>query len=314
MSFGALRADDAVGAAVTRAVSPQGVDAALQALEDANTAASETVLQAERALEAARFRADEARWRYEAVNPDNRLVADNLERLWNDRLQDVQACEERLSCARTQSCRQDLSPEDRAAWLSMGAELERAWQHEAAPPELRKRILRAALVEIVVTVAGDIVRLVLHWQGGSHTELRVRKNRAGEHRRVAGAETVDLVRDLARVLPDRLTAGFLNRSGKKTGTGKSWTSGRVKAFRSTHGIPVYRDGEMRERNEMKLAEVADYLSVNEKTVRRLIRSGALPARQACKGAPWVIDATALPERVQDIPPAQTPHQGILDLQ
>ena len=42
---------------------------------------------------------------------------------------------------------------------------------------------------------------------------------------------------------------------------------------------------MRERNERKLEEAAEHLSVNEKTVRRLIRSGAVQARQACKGAP-----------------------------
>ena len=314
VSFGALRVDEAVGDAVIRAVAPQGVEAALLAVEEANTAASETVLQAERALEEARFRADEARWRYEAVNPDNRLVADNLERLWNDRLQAVQTCEERVSRVQAQSHRQELSPDDRAAWLSMGADLERAWRHEAAPPELRKRILRAALAEIVVTIADGVVGLVLHWQGGSHTELRVRKNRSGEHRMVAGAETVDLVRELARVMPDRLIAGFLNRAGKKTGQGNSWTLARLKAFRSTHGIPVHRDGEMRERNEVTLAEAAERLSVHESTVRRLIDSGAIPARQACKGAPWVIEAAALPERVQDIPPAQGTRQGMLDLQ
>ena len=127
-------------------------------------------------------------------------------------------------------------------------------------------------------------------------------------------DTVDLVRELARVLPDRLIAGFLNRAGKKTGQGNNWTLGRLKAFRSTHGIAVYREGEMRERNEMKLVEAAAHLSVNERTVRRLIRSGAIPARQACKGAPWVIDAAALPERVQDIPPAQGARQKTLDLQ
>ena len=299
---------------VIRAVAPQGVEAALLAIEEANTAASETVLQAERALEEARFRADEARWRHEAVNPGNRLVADNLERLWNDRLQDVQACEERLSRVQAQSNRQEPTPDDRAAWLSMGADLERAWRHEAAPPELRKRILRAALVEIVVTVADRVVGLVLHWQGGSHTELRVRKDRSGEHRMVAGAETVDLVRELARVMPDRLIAGFLNRAGRKTGQGNGWTLARLKAFRSTHGIPVHRDGEMRDRNEVTLKEAAERLSVHESTVRRLIDSGAIPARQACKGAPWVIDATALPERVQDIPSAPGARQGMLDLQ
>ena len=47
---------------------------------------------------------------------------------------------------------------------------------------------------------------------------------------------------------------------------------------------------------------------------RMIRSGAITARQACKGAPWVIDATVLPKRVQDFPPAQKPHQENLCFQ
>lgn len=315
VSFGALRVDEAVGEAVIHAVQPQGVEAALQAIEDANTASSEIVLQAQRLLEEARFRADEARWRYEAVNPDNRLVAGNLEQLWNERLQAVQECEDRLSHVQTQSQHQEPTPEDRAAWLAMGAELERAWRHEAAPPELRKRIVRAALVEIVVTVEDNIVRLVLHWQGGCHTELKVRKNRTGEHRLAAGAETVELIRDLARIMPDRLIASFLNRAGKKTGQGNSWTVARLRAFRSNHDIAVYREGEMRERNEMKLKEAAEYLSIDEKTVRRLIRSGAITARQTCKGAPWVIDATTLAAyALHKTPAASDPRQEMFDLQ
>ena len=314
VSFGALRADEAVAEAVLAAVRPQGVEAALLAIEEANAALSETVLQAQRALEEARFRADEARWRYEVVNPDHRLVAENLERLWNDRLQAVKECEDRLSRAQAQSRHRELTPEEREAWLSMGAELERAWRHEAAPARLRKRILRAALVEILVTVEDNIVTLVLHWQGGSHTELRVRKNRTGEHRMAADAETEDLIRELARIMPDRLIASFLNRAKKTTGQGNSWTVARLRAFRSNHGIAVYREGEMRERNEMKLEEAAAHLSVSEKTVRRMIQSGVVPARQVCKGAPWVIDATALPERVQDVPPAQNRQQEVLYLQ
>ena len=314
VSFGALRVDEAVGEAVVRAVQPQGVEAALLAIEAANTACSETALQAERALEETRFRADEARWRYEAVNPDHRLVADNLERLWNERLQAVKECEDRLSHAQAQSRHRELTAEEREAWLSMGVELERAWRDEAAPAELRKRILRAALVEIVATVEDNIVTLVVHWQGGSHTELRVRKNRVGEHRMAADAETEDVIRVLARIMPDRLIASFLNRARKTTGQGNSWTVARLRAFRSNHNIAVYREGEMRERNEMKLEEAAAHLSVSEKTVRRLIHSGAIPARQACKGAPWVIDATALPEQVQDLPPAPDRSQEVLDLQ
>ena len=65
---------------------------------------------------------------------------------------------------------------------------------------------------------------------------------------------------------------------------------------------------------MKLEEAAEHLALSEKTVRRLIQDGVIPARQACKGAPWVIDATALPEKVQDVPPATDPRQEVLELQ
>ena len=129
----------------------------------------------------------------------------------------VQECEDRLSRVEAQSQHRELTSEDRVAWLSMGTELECAWWHEAAPPELRKRFLRADLVEIVVAAADNIIRLALHRPGGSHTELRVRKNRTGEHRLVAGTETVGLIRELVGIMPDRLIASFLSRAGKRPG-------------------------------------------------------------------------------------------------
>ena len=75
--------------------------------------------------------------------------------------------------------------------------------------------------------------------------------------------------------------------------GNTWTELRVRAFRSNHGIPVYREGEREERNELTQTEAAARLNVSARTMNRLIRSGAVPARQACKGALWVIQADAL---------------------
>ena len=63
-------------------------------------------------------------------------------------------------------------------------------------------------------------------------------------------------------------------------------------FRSARGIVVYREGERRECGELILSETAELLGVNRVVVRRLIRSGILPARQTCKGAPWIIQKKA----------------------
>jgi hypothetical protein len=66
--------------------------------------------------------------------------------------------------------------------LQLGADLELAWSHPAATTATRKRILRAALHEIVVRIDGGLIEMVLHWQGGDHTALKLKMNGAGKHR------------------------------------------------------------------------------------------------------------------------------------
>ena len=214
-----------------------------------------------------------------------------------------QSCGEReqhVSALLASQEREALAPDEREEYLALGADLERAWNHERATPESRKRIVRALLVEIVANVEGDRIRLRLHWQGGDHTELTVRKNRPGHHRWTADAETADLVRELARLMPDGSIAGLLNRVGKRTGKGNSWTEARVRSFRTYHGIAVYREGERQERNELTLQEAAERLRVSNMTVLRQIRRGVISARQACKGAPWVISVDALENAQHDL--------------
>ena len=117
----------------------------------------------------------------------------------------------------------ELTPEQRDAYLALGEDLQRVWSHESTLPQLRKRLLRAVLVEIIATIKGREIHLLLHWKGGDHSHLVVPRNRTGEHRWTTDAQTGALIRDLARMLPDELIAGALNRLGKKTGKGNSWT-------------------------------------------------------------------------------------------
>ena len=293
ISFGGLRVDRAVSEAVLCVLKPLGVEAALRAIEERQRASREVLRQAELALEAARFEAKRAHRQYDVVDPDNRLVAGELERRWNERLAVVRQREEAAAALRASRKHEALGPEEREEYLALGADLERAWNHERATPESRKRIVRALLVEVVANVEVEHIRLRLHWQGGDHTELTVRKNRTGQHRWAADTETGDVVRELARLMPDRLIAGQLNRVGLRTGRDNPWTETRVRAFRTSHGIAVYREGERQERNELTLQEAADRLAVSKMTILRQIQRGVLPARQVCKGAPWVISADAL---------------------
>src|SRR5262249_56520058 len=91
-----------------------------------------------------------------------------------------------------------------------------------------KRILRTVQREIVIKDREDGVEhvVVLHWQGGVHTELRVKRNRKGQHRRVTDGNVIEIIRELSKVCTDQTIAATLNRLGYRTGTGKTWRGHR----------------------------------------------------------------------------------------
>jgi excisionase family DNA binding protein len=287
IAFRSTRIDAAVSAEVLRTISPLGIDAALQLIADREQASGERLRQSETALQQARYEVAHARRQYDAVDPDNRLVASELERRWNECLAAVARLEEQIESLQNEQP-PALREDERAALLALADDLPRLWNHPAASSEIRKRILRAVLTEIIVTVETDRLHVVVHWQGGDHTRLEVAKNRTGQNRWKTDIETVQLVRELARMLPDHSIAPLLNRLGIRSAKGQSWTQLRVRNFRGAHRIVVYRDGERAARHELILTEAANRLGVHRTTVIRLIRDGLLPARQVCAGAPYVI--------------------------
>ena len=101
--------------------------------------------------------------------------------------------------------------------MTFGKDLAKAWNSPGVSVETRKKIIRLLVKEIIVDVVDDTLALVIHWQGGDHTEMTVKKNKVGQTRWTIEADVVDLVRVLARQLPDKAIAAILNRSGKTDG-------------------------------------------------------------------------------------------------
>jgi len=287
ISFGGMRIDRAIAQEVLSRLQPLGVEAALAAFEGQGQEQLQKRRQVENALEQARFEAARAQRQYDAADPENRLVAGELERRWNERLAIMRMLEDQLAQITAQPVG-FIGAEDRERLLTLGADLTLAWNSPSVSIETRKKIIRLLICEIVVDAVEDRLDLIIHWQGGDHTRLQVKKNKLGQNRWVTNADVTDLVQVLARQMPDQTIAAVLNRSGKSTGRGNSWTRSRVCSLRSKRGIAPYREGERGERGEVTLLEAAEALAVSTSTVRRMIDAGMLPANQLCKGAPWII--------------------------
>lgn len=284
--FGGLRVDHAVTREVLAVLQPLGLEAALEAWQERERETEALRRQRQLTLEQARFEADRVRRQYEAVEPENRLVAATLEQRWNEALCLVRQRERELD---TLQGADPMPAEAQQRRLrALAEDLPTVWEHPASSPALKKRLLRTVLKEIVVSRVEHRLHLVLHWQGGDHTALEVAKNGSGEHRWKTDIAIEQIIRALARLMPDARLAGLLNRLGKRTAKGFAWTRNRVCTFRNDHQIEVYVEGERQARGEITLHEAADQLGVSPITVRRLIQRHILSATQVCFGAPWVI--------------------------
>jgi DNA invertase Pin-like site-specific DNA recombinase len=285
--FGGLRADRLVSEQLLQCVTPFGIAAAVEAIETMQGASDERIQQKALALEHARYEVTRARRQYDGVDPANRLVAAELERRWNQALTTEAHLEAELATLQ-QGREHPLSDVQKRELLALARDLPRLWDDPHSSPEHKKRLLRIALKEIIATSEGETIRLVLHWQGGDHTQLEFQKIRSGRHRYVTDNDLVEIVRTLARIEPDARIAAILNKNQRRTAHGQIWTAKHICSLRSHHAIPVYCEGERQARGEMSVSETAGFFGVTATTVLRLIRLKRLPATQACVGAPWIL--------------------------
>jgi excisionase family DNA binding protein len=315
--FGGLRADRLVSEQLLQCLTPFGTEAAIEAIESMQGASDERIQQKALVLEHARYEATRARRQYDAVDPANRLVAAELERRWNHALTTEAQLEAEF--AALQQCRErPLTDFQKRELMGFARDLPGLWDDPRSSPEHKKRLLRIALKEIVVTSEGETIRLVVHWQGGDHTQVEFPKIRSGRHRYVTDDDLVEIVRRLARIEPDARIASILNRNRRRTAHGQSWTAKRICSLRNNHAIAVYREGERQARDEMSVSEVAVVLGVTPTTVLRLIQQRQLPATQPCVGAPWILRRAdveqCLAERNQPtIPPTGDSEQLTLEI-
>ena len=183
---------------------------------------------------------------------------------------------------------------DPSAFTNLADNLSAAWNAPGVTMRARQQLLRTLITDIIVDVDDDVreVMLTIHWRGGQHSELRVRKPRAGEHGCATTEDALAVMRSMAGRWSDEHIAASLNRMGMPTGQGKTWTAHRVSSVRRVRGIHAYRV----RRKRWRMA----HHDRGGKGARRHkphdtppYQNGVLPAEQVVPGAPYQIRADDL---------------------
>jgi excisionase family DNA binding protein len=292
ISFGALHPDQAVAQEVLEAIGGNAVEAALQAAEQMRQQGEARRRASEMELEQARYEARLAERRYEAVDRDQRLVAAELEARWNAALEKVRDLDKKLQTIASDPQAVSIPPKE--VLLSLAQDLPAVWNAPSTDMRLKQRIVRILIREIVADVDGEKheVVLLVHWAGGRHTELRIKKNTSGRHSHCTKLEAVEVVRKMAGQFSDEQIASTLNRLGMRTGVGNGWNKARVRSLRHHQQLPAY-DASAAPTSMLTQQQAAERLGVSATLVRRLIGSKMIPATQVVPRAPWQIPVSAV---------------------
>jgi DNA invertase Pin-like site-specific DNA recombinase len=276
--------DQAVTDLFLQAIQPAQLEAALQALEQADQERQQLDRLWQQQLERARYEAERAERQYDRVEPENRLVACTLERRWNAALLEVQRLERAYQAA-LQAQLQPLSEADRDLIRGLATDLPRLWQAETTTPDERKRLLRCLMREVTLDGVSEPGQMVAHvgWQTRATTTVRVRRPQASDHLKTAPA-VLKRIRELAMDHDDAQIAEQLNAEHCPTRQGKTWTYQRVHLIRLRHQIPsacpiVPQNNAPRGDGLVPVRVAAQLLHVSGATIARWARMGILAKQQ-----------------------------------
>lgn len=299
-SIGGRGIDHAVAEAFLEAVSPASLNVHLQALERIQLEQDVALRPLELQLERARYESDRAYRQYDAVEPENRLVARTLERQWNESLKRVREIEAYLG-ERRKGLEQRFSKIEIEQIRNLAYDLPAVWN--TATNKDRKRLLKAAVEEVLLTRNDADITVKIVWAGGAVTEKMVHLPKPGKER-ATSLDVVELVRRLAEKFTDDQIARVLIRQGRQTPTGLPYDRHKVANLRRTYGIPRYEEPKDEQPDSYTAQQASQILRVSIPTIHNWLNAGFIKGRQVSKGAPWEILLTDEDIRrltAQDVP-------------
>ena len=212
LGFGGASVDRRLSQELLKVISPFGVEASLKAVAELRAGDVAQCATLSSKLEQLEYEARKAFEQYDAVDARNRLVAGELERRWNEKLEEVESTKRHLADLDAQ--RHLLSPDEEARIRWMGENCAEVWQSDHCPPTLKKMIFRTALEEIIVRAGAEnkTLQFTLHWKGGTHTQLEMDRPRSAVQT-TTPPEALEIIRRMAVRHGDDQIASVLNRQG-----------------------------------------------------------------------------------------------------
>jgi DNA invertase Pin-like site-specific DNA recombinase len=271
---------------IFRAVQPAALELSLRAAEQAEGDRQRLHAHWKQRLQRAGYEAGLAERRYEAVDPENRLVARELERQWELRLTELRQVEDDYA-GFCQEKPRHLTGQDRERIGSLAEDLPALGQAETTSGADRRAVVRQLIDRVVLTRrgGGEVIEVVVRWRGGAESRHEVYQGL----RRYADLAGFEALRERVTQLRGQGKTGGqiaqeLNREGHRTARGGQYTGGRVRSLCVRLGLTAMPAGvaspaDLPGKDEWWLPELAAALKVKPIVLHRWLWSGWVHARQ-----------------------------------
>jgi DNA invertase Pin-like site-specific DNA recombinase len=303
-SVAATAVDRLIEELIYQAVTPACLELSLRAAEQSEQDRQRLHAHWEQKRQRAEYEATLARRRYETVDPQNRLVARELERQWEQRLTQQRQVEDDYARFCQEQPRH-LTSQDRQRIVGLAADLPALWQAATTTGADRRAVVRQLIERVVLTRRGgsEEIDIVVRWRGGAETRHQVYQ----PLRRTKDLVGFESLRARVRELRGQgktaeKIAAELNREGHRTARSGQYTGSRVRRLLVDLGLTSLPAGvgglaDMPRKDEWWLPELAAKLGVKPIVVHRWRWSGWVQARQLPgENGRWIVWADGAERR------------------
>lgn len=183
--FAARAVDGLIAQQVLRALEPAAVELSIRAQSDVEQERKRLDRHWQQRRQRARYDVELAERRYQAVDPENRLVASTLEKRWEELLAQEKQLQEEYDRF-LQQTPTGLSAEERACITALASDIPALWNAPGTTNVDRKQIVRCLVERVTVNVQADseVMGVTIRWAGGYESQHEItRPVRRYEHLR-----------------------------------------------------------------------------------------------------------------------------------
>ena len=249
--------DAALSALILESVSPLALEVALNVQQELQERLAESDRLRRQYVERAQYEAEQARVRYMRVDPNNRLVADTLEALWNDKLRQLEQAREDYEKQR-ESGQRTITQEQKAQIMALAEDFPRLWKDPDTTDRDRKRMARLILEDVTLNRDQTLTTAQVRFKGGATKVLRLPLPARAWQLRKTKAEIVAEIDRLLEQCTESEIANELNGKGWRSSGNQSFNARRIQSLRTSHKLPS-RSERLRAKGLLTARQIAEMI-------------------------------------------------------